>query len=378
MDVTGHHDARFDHLHEVFSANLASGQELGAAVAVNLDGETVVDLWGGHRNAAKTLPWEKDTIVNVWSTTKEITALAVLMCVDRGLIDLDAPVATYWPEFAQNGKEAIAVRHIMGHTSGVSGWDQPFRLRDMYDWEMSTSLLAAQAPWWQPGSASGYHALNQGHLLGEIIRRVTGRTLKEFVAEEIAAPLGVDLQIGAGRADDDRVAEIIPPPPLPFDLENADMASPMIRTMTGPIVNAAAANTDAWRRADMGALNGHTNARALARTFSVVSLGGEIAGHRFLGPATIDRIFDEQAHGVDVVLEIPLRFGIGFGLTEPLTFPYLPQERICFWGGWGGSMTIMFVDRGLTVSYVMNKMGPGIIGSDRSTAYVTAILDAVS
>lgn len=377
MTVNGHHDPRFDRLRDLFAENLESGEELGAAIAVDLDGETLVDLWGGHADVARTREWERDTIVNVWSTTKEITALAVLTLVERGLVDVDEPVATYWPDFAKNGKEDVLVRHVMSHTSGVSGWEQPFAFEDMYDWELSTSRLAEQAPWWEPGTASGYHAQNQGQLLGEIVRRVTGKSLKQYVADEIAAPLGVDLQIGAGPQDDHRCAEIVPPPPLDIDFSQIDLESPMAKTFMGPVADASAANTIDWRRADMGALNGHTNAHALARTFSVISRGGEVDGVRLLSGATIDRIFEEQARGVDLVLGVPLRFGIGFALPEPVTLPYIPDERICFWGGWGGSMTVMFPERGLTVSYVMNKMAPGIIGSDRSAAYITEILAAL-
>lgn len=378
MELNGHNDERFARLRDVLATNLESGEELGAAVAIDIDGELVVDLWGGYRDVARTVPWDRDTIVNVWSTTKEITALAVLMLVDRGLVDLDTPVATYWPEFSQAGKEAIEVRHLMAHTSGVSGWEQPFVVEEMYDWETSVARLAAQAPWWEPGTASGYHAQNQGHLLGEIVRRVSGKTLKQFVAEEIAEPLGVDLQIGADARDDGRIAEIVPPPPLQFDLGSIPADSVMVKTLTGPAADAANANTPAWRRADMGALNGHTNARALARTMSAISRGGEVGGIHLLSEKTIDRIFDEQVHGDDLVLGVPLRWGIGFGLPEPTTLPYIPDERICFWGGWGGSMTIMFPLQKMTVSYVMNKMGPGIIGSDRSEAYVRAVLQAVT
>lgn len=377
--VQGEADPRFSAVREVFADQLASGAELGAAIAVDLDGESVLDLWGGHRDAARTLPWERDTIVNVWSTTKEVTALAVLMLVDRGLVDLYAPVATYWPEFAQNGKESIEVRHIMAHTSGVSGWDKPFAPTDLYNWDFAVERLAGQAPWWEPGTASGYHAASQGHLLGEIVRRVTGKHLKQFVAEEIAAPLGVDLQIGATPDDDDRVAEIVPPPPPPeIDRSSTSPAPLAVRTFTGPVTDAKAANTIEWRRADMGALNGHTNARALARTLSAISLGGTVGGVKLLSEKTIQHIFDEQARGVDLVLGVPLRFGIGFGLPEPQTVPSLPDERICFWGGWGGSVTAMFPDKRLTISYVMNKMGSGIIGSDRSDAYIGAILAALA
>ena len=377
MTIHGHTDPRLTGLRDALAAMVDSGEELGAAISVDLDGETLADIWGGHADVARTRPWERDTIVNVWSTTKEVTALAVLLLVERGLVDLDAPVATYWPEFAANGKEGVLVRHVMSHTSGVSGWDQPFVLEDMYDRETATARLAAQAPWWEPGTASGYHAQNQGHLLGEIIRRTSGRTLTQLVAEEIAGPLGVDLQIGATERDDDRVAEIVPPPPLPMGLSQVPADSPMVRTFTGPVASAAAANTIPWRRAELGALNAHTNARALARTFSVISRGGAVDDVRLLSPETIEQIFREQSRGVDLVLGVPLRFGIGFALPEPQTVPYIPDGRVCFWGGWGGSMTAMFPERSLTVSYVMNKMAPGIIGSDRAARYLTEILDAV-
>ncbi|MER6002727.1 serine hydrolase [Nonomuraea angiospora] len=204
----------FDAVRDTFAEALGNGDEVGAAIALDVDGETVIDLWGGHRDPERTSPWTSDTIVNVFSTTKIVTALAVLVLADRGTIDLDAPVATYWPEFAANGKDGILVRHILGHTSGVSGWEQPITIADVYDLPISTARLAGQAPWWTPGTAAGYHAVTQGHLLGEIIRRVDGRSLTRFVAEELAAPLRADVQIGAREPDWHRIAPVIPPPPV--------------------------------------------------------------------------------------------------------------------------------------------------------------------
>ena len=235
--------------------------------------------------------------------------------------------------------------------------------------------MAAQAPWWEPGTASGYHALNFGHLIGEVVRRVSGRTLKQFVAEEIAGPLGADFQIGAAESDWGRIADVVPPPPLPFDLEALDPNSPAVKTLTGPLVAAEEANTPGWRRADIGAANGHGNARSVARVMSVVARGGEVDGIRLLSPETIDLIFREQINGIDVVLGIPLRFGIGYGLPQLDTLPWIPDEKICFWGGWGGSMIVMDMGRRMTISYMMNKMGAGIVGSDRSTEYGKAIFD---
>lgn len=375
-EVHGTHDDRFTAVRDTLEQQLG-GDELGASIAVDVGGETVVDLWGGWRDEERTTPWTQDTIVNVWSTTKTITNLAMLTLVERGLLDVDAPVAEYWPEFAANGKADVRVRHLMSHTSGVAGWDPPFTVEDMYDWELSTSRLAAQAPWWEPGTASGYHANNQGHLLGEVLRRVDGRHLKQYVAEELAGPLGADFQIGAKPEDDGRIAPVVPPPPLPIDFAGLDPASPLVRCFTGPVADAAKANTPGWRAADMGALNGHSNARGVLDVMRTISLGGDAGGVKLLSQPTIDRIFDVQSDGVDLVLGVPFRFGIGFGLAGSGAVPYLPEGRIAFWGGWGGSLIIMDVDRGVTVSYMMNRMAPGIVGSDRAEAYLQAVYAAL-
>ena len=375
--VDGFCDVRFKEVRDALEANLASGEELGASIAINVDGENVLDIWGGWRDEAQSQPWAEDTIVNVWSTTKTVTSLAALMLVAAGELDVFAPVARYWPEFAAAGKEGVEVRHLLSHTSGVSGLDQPAVMDDLYDWDGSTRRLAAQAPWWKPGSASGYHALVFGHLIGEVVRRVSGLSLKQFVADRIAGPLAADFQIGARAGDAGRIAPVVPPPPLDIDLAGLDMDSPAIRTFTGPPVDATAANTDAWRAADIGGANGHGNARSVARMLSAVSLGGSVDGVQLLSPEIIDLIFEEQATGVDLVLGLPLRFGIGFGLPEPQTIPYVPGGRVCFWGGWGGSVIVMDVDRRTTFSYMMNKMASGIIGSPRAEVYLEAAYRAL-
>lgn len=368
--VSGTCDARFVPVRDALEEHLATGNELGASIVVDINGETVVDIWGGWRDHRGGSPWVEDTITNVWSSTKTVTNLAALIAIDRGVLDPYGRVAKYWPEFAENGKDAIEVRHVLGHTSGVAGWDAPFTAADMYDREASTRRLAAQAPWWAPGTASGYHAQNQGHMVGELVRRTTGKTLTAFVAEEIARPLGADFQIGAAEKDWGRIAPVVPPPPLAIDMASLDPNSPMYKMFTGPPADAANANTPDWRRAEIGALNGHGNARSLARILRVLALGGSAEGVHLISPQTIAVIFDEQSHGLDLVLGLPLRFGIGWGLPENETVPYLPQGRICFWGGWGGSFIISDLDRRLTISYMMNKMAPGLIGSDRSQAYI--------
>jgi CubicO group peptidase (beta-lactamase class C family) len=376
-DVHGTCEGRFEAVRGALARNLDTGEELGASLVVDIDGEIVADLWGGSCDQAGEIPWSEHTITNVWSSTKTVTSLAALMLADRGELDVDAPVAAYWPEFAANGKQDVLVRHVMSHSSGVSGLDQPAVVEDLYDWQKATSRMAAQAPWWEPGTASGYHALNYGHLVGELVRRVSGKPLKQFVAEEIAGPLGADFQIGAAEGDWARIADVVPPPPLPFDLAALGPDHPAARTFTGPPVVAEAANTPGWRLADIGAANGHGNARSVARIMSAVSRGGQVGNVRLLREETISLIFREQLNGTDLVLGVPLRWGIGYGLPRLDVLPWIPDERICFWGGWGGSMIIMDTGRRMTISYMMNKMAPGIIGSDRSAAYGQAIYDAV-
>jgi CubicO group peptidase (beta-lactamase class C family) len=269
------------------------------------------------------------------------------------------------------------VRHLLSHTSGVSGLDQPATVEDLYDWERSTARMAAQAPWWEPGSASGYHLLNFGHLLGEVLRRITGRTLKVFVAEELAHPLGADFQIGASERDEGRIAPVVPPPPLEFDLAAMDPESPAVRTFTGVGGDASVVNTAAWRAADIGAANGHGNARSVARMLSPIALGGSANATRLLSAQALETIFDQQSDGVDLVLGLPLRFGIGFGLPVPQTVPYIPEGQVCFWGGAGGSLIVMDLERRMTFAYMMNKMAGGIIGSPRAETYLRAAYGAL-
>jgi CubicO group peptidase (beta-lactamase class C family) len=377
--VHGHWDARFDKLAEALADEITTGGEVGAAIAIDIGGETVVDMWGGHADAAKTKPWAEDTIVNVWSSTKTVTALSGLMLIDRGLIEPSTPVATVWPEFGANGKEHIEFRHLLTHSSGVSGWDQPVAVEDLFDWNKSTAMLAAQAPWWEPGTASGYHAITHGHLIGEVVRRVTGKPLKQFVRDEIAGPLDADFQIGATQGDSARIAEIIPAEdPLEGIPPMDQWTEQMLKTFTGPAPDPSVANSDAWRAADMGAVNGHTNARALARILSAISLGGSVDGIRLLRPETIEQIFEVQLEGPDLVLALhPIKWGLGFGLPLPESIPFVPDEKICFWGGWGGSWETMNPDRRTTIAYVMNKMGPGVEGSERTNRYFNLIYEAL-
>ena len=372
VTVEGTCDGRFAAVRDVLSANIDAGLDVGASVAVYIDGEPVVDLWGGYADAEKTQPWERDTITNVWSTTKTMTFVAVLTLAERDLIDLDAPVARYWPEFAANGKAGVLVRHVMGHTAGLSGWEEKIGPEDLYDWEKATSFLAAQATWWEPGNGSGYHALTQGYLLGEIVRRVTGQSFGSFFRNEIAGPLGADFHIGLAAEHDSRVAKVIPPPRP----ERPEVFPPfLVKTMTNPLFSAKVSWEEAWRRAEIPAAGGHGNARSVAAVQSVLSNGGEARGVRLFSERTARRVLEEQAHGADMVLGDTLRFGIGYGLNSA-ELPIGRGDAIAFWGGYGGSLIVNDLDRHLTMAYVMNNMRLGTVGDERSYQLLDAVYTA--
>ncbi len=369
-DVQGFCEPRFDAVRQTLSDQLDTGADLGASVAVFLHGEAVVDIWGGWADPDKTRPWESHTLTNVWSTTKTMTFLVALMLHDRGQLDFHAPVATYWPEFAANGKEGVEVRHVMGHTAGLCGWDEPLVAEDLADWEKCTSALAAQAPWWEPGTASGYHALTQGYLIGEIVRRITGDTIGTFFAREVAKPLEAEFFIGLPAEKDYLVSDVVPPPPItPADYEG-QVSDLMLKTFLNPPLDATMAHHEWWRRAEIPAANGQGNARSVAAVQSVVAGRGQARGVRLLSAEGTDPIFEVQADGVDLVLGVPERIGMGYGLSNPPEMPLGP--RACYWGGYGGSVIIVDQDADLAVSYVMNRMEGGVVGDLRGANIVGA------
>jgi CubicO group peptidase (beta-lactamase class C family) len=369
-EIHGTCEPRFESVRTTLAGQLDRGEDVGASVAVLVHGEPVVDLWGGWADPEKTRPWERDTITNVWSTTKTMTFLCMLMLHDRGELDFHAPVATYWPEFAQAGKEKIEVRHIMGHTAGLSGWEEPMANEDLADWDLCTSRLAAQAPWWEPGTASGYHAVTQGYLIGEILRRITGESIGTWFAREVAKPLEADFFIGLPASEDHRVSNVIPPPPIDFEAMEGQVSELMAKTFLNPPLDASLAHQEWWRRAEIPAANGQGNARSVATVQSIIAGRGEARGVRLLSAEATDAIFEVQSEGVDLVLGVPERMGMGYGLSNPPEMPGGP--RTCYWGGYGGSVIIMDQDYELTVCYVMNRMESGLVGDMRGTNLVAA------
>lgn len=349
--IDGICDPAFLKVSEAFAHNFNQG-DLGASCAVTVEGELVVDLWGGHRDLARSLPWERDTIVNVWSTTKMFTSMCVLMLHDRGALSLDAPMADYWPEFVANGKEGVLVRHVMAHTAGLSAFDDSITDLDEFDWDACCARLAAQAPRWTPGDGSGYHAETRGWLLGELVRRVDGRTLGNFFREEIAEPLGIDAHIGLADTEFPRVADMSTYAALPYSTATDEHGR---LQQASSARNLGLVNSASFRRTEKPSSNGHTNARAVALAMAPFANEGSAAGRRFLSPATIERIFEVQADGIDRTLGTPIRFGIGYGLNSEAT-PLGVNDRTFWWAGWGGSMCVVDVENRLTVAYTMNKM----------------------
>ncbi len=372
VDISGRFDPGFGAVKDAFAANFGAMDDVGASCAVVKNGELIVDLWGGTLDVEGTTPWAEDTIINVYSTTKTMSCLALLVLASRGLVDVDAPVCRYWPEFEQAGKGNVLVRHILSHTAGLPAWEQQLETTDLYDWDKVTGLLAAQAPWWEPGWKSGYHAISQGNLVGELVRRVDGRSVGTFFAEEIARPLGADFHIGTGPEHDHRVAPVIPAPPLKFGgTRRAPDRQSIPYRAANPVLVAEDSWTVPWRRAEIPAAGGHGNARGVAIAQCAVSAGGSARGIDLLSAKTIERIFDVQAAGRDLVLGFGVTFGVGYGLNSPRA-PISPSKRVCYWGGWGGSLVVNDVDAGFTMAYVMNRMGPGTVGDDRAHAILRA------
>ena len=378
IPIDGECDARFAAVREAFAASFAAGREVGASFAATIDGRFVVDLWGGHVDAARTRPWERDTIVNVFSTTKAMVATCAHVLADRGVLDLDAPVARYWPEFAQAEKAAIPVRWLLSHSAGLAAIRVPLPSEALYDWALMTDTLAAEEPWWPPGTASGYHALTYGHLVGEVIRRVTGTGVATFFRDEIAAPLDADFGIGVTASDDHRVAEMVAPSAEESAAARTNIRpdSLLAKVMANPRITPELANTTAWRRAEIPAVNGHGNARSVARVMAALACGGTLDGVRLMRTETLTRATAEQWRGRDLVLRLPFRWGLGFMLTSP-ELPFGPNPHTFGHGGWGGSLGIADCDARVSWAYVMNKMSPGTTGDLRAAALAGAFYGAL-
>jgi len=364
VKIEGTCDPKFNRVRDAFAANFDRFDEVGAAVAVIIDGKPVVDLWAGHADQKRTRPWTRDTLVNVYSTTKGLAATCAHRLVDQGKLDLDAPVARYWPEFAQAGKEKVPVRFLLSHRVGLPAVRKRLPREAFFQWDTMCAALAAQEPWWEPGTNFGYHPITFAWLVGEVVRRASGKTLGNYFREQIAQPLGLDAHIGLDAKHDARTADIIgPPPPKPGEPNQmaemlADPESMSAKSITNPPINVVTdVNSREWRAMELPSANGHATARAVARMYAALARGGEIDGYRVLTPESIVRCYTEQSEGIDMTMKVHGRVGLGFMLNSP-EIPMGPNPHPFGHPGAGGSIGFADPEAKVGFGYVMNQMSP--------------------
>lgn len=366
VEIQGEVAPRFEAVREAFRRNFEEHREVGASVAVFVDGEPVVDLWGGRMHPDRDDAWQRDTIVNCWSMTKGMVATCAHMLADRGLLDYDAPVAQYWPEFGKLGKEAIPVRWLLSHQAGLVAVDPPLAPRSHEDWETMVHALEETTPQWEPGTKNGYHMITFGWLVGEVIRRITGKTPGAFFREEVAEPLGADFHIGTAASEDPRIATIIQPAPNEIFVRNPEPNAPVNPLMERSLMHdselVAAPNSRGWRGAEIPGGNGHGNARAVATVYSALAEGGEHAGVRLMSAERVDIAREVQVMSPDEVLTMPTRRSLGFMHPIPGTGDRRGPESFGH-GGAGGSIGFADPEHRVGFGYAMSQMWAGDFGT---------------
>jgi len=366
-EVHGRCEPAFASLRRALADVIQSGAEIGVALAVHVGKQPVVDLWAGHLDSARTRPWSANSIVNLYSVGKAVTAVCALRLVEGGQLDLDAPVARYWPEFARAGKATLPVRYLLTHQAALPAVFRTLPPGAELQWEVMTDALAAQEPWWEPGSGHGYHVNTYGFLVGEVVRRITGKSLGTYLRDEISGPAGVDFFIGFGAELDARCVDVIPPRPGPDEEQRRVSLDEPLETLSGlarlrvgayrnppNLSGQGIVNTRAWRAAEVPSTNGHGNARAVARLYAALATDGDLDGVHILSPATVRLAVAEQVYGEDLVLQRPTRFGLGFQLTMPER-PLGPGPRSFGHFGAGGSLGFADPDAHIAIAYAMNQ-----------------------
>lgn len=373
-------DSRFRAVREAFAENFDRHDEIGGAVCVAVDGETVVDLWGGYADAACTRPWGSNTLVNIFSIGKGLSAALVARLAGETRLAVDAPVARYWPEFAAAGKEDVTVRQLMSHQAGLPAVRRRLPANAMLEHDVMADALAEQEPWWMPGTAHGYHTNTFGFLVGELVRRVAGVSLGTLLREAIAEPLDADLHIGLPPAEDSRVAEFVgfdapPPAPDPAGLTESELMEYHAYFNPPGLSGPGILNTRAWRAAEIPSTNGHATARGVARVFTALAAGGSVDGVHVVDGDALAAATEEQVSGEDVILHRPSRFGLGFQLTQPER-PLGPNPGTFGHFGAGGSLGFCDPEAGVAFGYVMNRMGPRWQNS-KNRALVDAVYESL-
>jgi len=360
--VGGTVDPRFEPVRDAFVRNFDEHGEIGAAVCIRVGGRVVADLWGGHADAAgRRREWTGDTLVNAFSVGKGMVALLFAQLVGDGAVNVDSRVADVWPEFAAAGKQDVTIRQVLSHQAGLPALRQRMQPDSMLDWHTMTAALAAEKPWWEPGTRHGYHVNTFGFLAGEVIRRVTGRSVGTVLRERVAGPLGADVHLGLAPEADDRVADFLwpfdpPPEEEPPGLEGFELMRHNAYWNPSGLSGAGVINTDAWRRAEMPSTNLHASARGVATVYAALAAGGTLDGVRVVDPAALAAATVEQVDGDDLVLGRPSRFALGFQLTQPER-PLGPNPGAYGHFGAGGSLGFCDPQAGVAFGYVMNELG---------------------
>lgn len=365
----------FERVCEAFEKNFEEGLEIGASFAVYKGAEPLVDLWAGHCDREGARPWAHDTLINVYSTTKGMAALVCALLVDRGEMDYAAPVAKYWPEFGDHGKQDVSVSMLLSHQAGLSATRTPVDALDFCDPDFINALLLDQEPLFVPGSASGYHALTFGPLVGELVRRITGRSLGAFFHEEVAKPLQADFYIGVPEAEDERVADMVGPKAKPA-ISGAAENDVQRLALGNPAIPPEIPNERAWRAAEVPSANGHGNAQGLAKIYGVLASGGETDGVHLLSAQTLGLATTLQITGKDLVLGMKVEWANGF-LRNIQSALYGPNPDTFGHSGFGGSFGCADPAAGIGIGYAMNQMDANLVGDPRSIRLITAVYDCI-
>ena len=361
----------FEPVVDVFKANFDAGEELGAAFAAYVGDELVVDIYGGWKDRKKSVPWQENTIVPVYSTTKPIAALIAAMLVDQGKLDYETPVAEYWPEFAAASKERLTVGEALSHQGGLPGFVEPIDPALWLDPPALSAALAEQAPMWRPGDGSGYHPLSWGYLIGELVRRVSGRSLGTILREDVCMPLGIDFQIGTPASDHDRAADIKRPTALPELGElNGWKQAAFLTKWAAPDRGGAI-----WREAEIPSANGHGTATSTARLYGAYANKGRIGTQQLFSEETWYKLTNERCRGQDRVLPFEITFAAGVMRNDQ--FVYGPNPGTLGHSGWGGSLGFGDPNSGASGAYVMNRQSNILQGDPRAVRLVNALYECL-
>jgi CubicO group peptidase (beta-lactamase class C family) len=368
VEISGFAPARFSQVKDAFAASFAAGEELGARFTLVERGEVVLDLWGGFADRKRTRPFDETTLTTIFSTTKAVAALMTARLVDRGKLDYGQTVASVWPEFAQAGKADVTIEQAISHQAGLPGFPEPMEPVEWFDWDHICAKLAAMAPLWPPGKASGYHPITVGYISGEIFRRVDGRSMGQALREDLSIPFGLDLWIGLPAAEHGRVAELQRPSALPdFGEINAATRAAFLE----PWSAAAGRSQAEWRALEIPSTNGHATAEALARVMGALANDGWLDGDEILSPALIGEMARQRIFGQDLVLPFVMGWGAGVMRNAP-NFPWGPGTETFGHSGWGGSCAFADPQRKLGGAYVMNKQSTQLMGDLRPKRLIEA------